>query len=54
MEALIEFGTEYYGKQDYMAGKIVQDGKVVSEMKGNYMGYMDFDGVRYWDVREID
>ena len=32
----------------------MQDGKVVSEINGNYMGYLDFDGVRYWDVREID
>lgn len=23
-------------------------------MKGNYMGYCDFDDVRYWDVRDLD
>ena len=23
-------------------------------MLGNYNGYLDFDGVRYWDVREKD
>ena len=27
---------------------------MLSEIKGNYMGYLDFDGVRYWDVRERD
>ena len=27
---------------------------MVSEIYGNYMGYMDFDGKRYWDVRDSD
>jgi len=26
----------------------------VSEMYGSYMGFVDFDKVRYYDVREID
>ena len=25
----------------------------MSELYGNYMGYIDFDGKRYWDVREM-
>ena len=26
----------------------------VSEVSGNYLGYLDFDEVRYWDAREKD
>ncbi len=37
---------------DYFEGEILRNGKVVSKMFGNYAGYLDFDGVRYWDVRE--
>ncbi|MFN9904416.1 MAG: hypothetical protein ACK55Z_37705, partial [bacterium] len=51
--------TAYYeiggcGKKlakDYFKGQILKDGKVVSELYGNYMGYIEFDGKRYWDVR---
>jgi len=34
-------------------GEISKDGKVVSEIRGNYMGWIEFDGVRYFDVREM-
>jgi hypothetical protein len=27
-------------------------GQKVSEVYGNYIGFMDFDGKRYWDLRE--
>jgi len=30
----------------------MKDGRVVSKMFGNQMGYIDFDGMRYWDVRD--
>lgn len=30
----------------------MKNGVKVSQIKGNYMGYLDFDGVRYWDLRE--
>jgi hypothetical protein len=36
--------------QDFFRGEILKDGKVVSEIRGNYMGFLDFDGERYWDV----
>ena len=26
---------------------------MVSELSGSYMGYIDFDGVRYWDIRRM-
>jgi hypothetical protein len=38
--------------KDYFRGEIIKEGEVVSKMYGNYMGYIDFDGVRYWDVRD--
>lgn len=38
--------------KDYFQGEIIMDGQVVSKLYGNQMGYIDFDGVRYWDVRD--
>ena len=35
-----------------MWGEIHKDGKKVCTVEGNYVGYLDFDEVRYWDVRE--
>ena len=32
----------------------MQEGQVVSKISGNYCGYVDFDGVRYFDIREVD
>jgi len=29
-------------------------GQKVSTIFGNYMGFIDFDGVRYWDLRDSD
>lgn len=39
--------------KDYFKGQILHRDKVVSEIYGNYMGYIDFDGIRYWDAREM-
>jgi len=39
--------------RDYFKGEIKQNGKVVSTLTGSYMGYIDFDGVRYWDIRKM-
>lgn len=33
---------------------MIQNGKEISNVFGNYMGYMDFDGIRYFDYRMID
>jgi len=43
-----------FKKQDYVYGEIHQNGKKVSEIFANYNGWMDFDGIRYWDVRQKD
>ena len=36
-----------------MKGEILKDGVKVSELNGSYMGYLEFDGKRYWDVRRM-
>ena len=40
--------------QDHFTGEIKVRGEKVSDIKGNYMGYFDIDGVRYWDIRDKD
>ena len=45
-------GTYRMKKQDYLWGEIKVKGKKVCEITGNYMGWLDFDKVRYWDIRE--
>jgi hypothetical protein len=47
-----EIGIDKKRPMDYFAGEITQNGRVVSRLLGNQMGYIDFDGVRYWDVRD--
>jgi len=37
--------------QDFFKGEILKDGKVVSKIFGNYVGFLDFDKERLWDVR---
>ena len=37
--------------KDYFKGEIKANGEVVSRVFGSYMGYIDFDGKRYWDER---
>lgn len=41
-----------YRPQDYFEGEIEQDGAIVSKIYGSYVGFLEFDGVRYWDARE--
>jgi hypothetical protein len=38
--------------QDYIVGAIEQDGERICEIYGNYCGFLEFDGDRYWDVRD--
>lgn len=50
--ASFEFGNVRGKTQDYFSGQILKGQKVVSEIRGNYMGFIDFDKVRYYDIRE--
>ena len=40
--------------KDYLKGEIIntRTGQAVSQVFGTYMGYIDFDGARAWDVRQ--
>jgi hypothetical protein len=38
---------------DYLSGTIKVNGKEVSKIYGTYMGFIEFDDVRYWDYRYV-
>ena len=40
--------------RDYVSGWIKKDGVKVSELTGTYMGWIAFDGKRYWDIRRMN
>ena len=44
-----EAGKKY--AKDYFKGEIKRGDQVVSRLFGSYMGYIEFDGRRYWDER---
>ena len=51
--ATVKFGVKNK-PTDYFDGSIVDSkGGLISRISGTWIGYMDFDGVRYWDVRHI-
>jgi hypothetical protein len=51
--ATVKFGVKNK-PTDYFEGSIVDSkGGLISKIYGTWIGYMDFDGVRYWDVRHI-
>lgn len=52
IQGFIKFDAYAFKKQDFIWGEISRNGKKVCEITGNYMGFMDFDGVRYWDLRD--
>lgn len=52
IKASFEFGNIRRHSQDYFQGQITKADKPVCQFRGNYMGFIDFDGVRYWDIRE--
>jgi len=37
---------------DHFECQIFQDDIEVSTVKGSYLSFIEFDGVRYWDVRD--
>ncbi|CAI2369651.1 unnamed protein product [Moneuplotes crassus] len=48
--AYIETGAKKV--QDYLKGNICQYGQEIYTINGNYNGYLEFNGERYWDIRE--
>lgn len=45
----VEFGKVKKKPSDFFAGKISVKGQEVSTISGTYLGFIDFDDVRYWD-----
>ena len=39
--------------RDYVSGWIKKNGEKVCDISGTYMGWVEFDGVRYWDIRRM-
>lgn len=54
LHATVTIGKVKKKSQEYFEGSITHKGQHVCEVYGNYCGYIDFDGVRYWDNREVD
>ena len=48
----IRLGSFKKKTQDFFDGEIKKNGAKVCSIYGNYMGFMDFDKVRYWDSRD--
>ena len=46
-----DLGSVKKKTQDYLQGQITQNGQKICDIYGNYMGYMDFNGQRYYDSR---
>ena len=40
--------------QDYVTGRIEVNGRKEVDIYGNYMGFVDFNKQRYWDIRDMD
>ena len=59
IQAELKFGSIKKKAKDYFSGVIRQRAAndptkwlEVSQIRGTYLGYIDFDGLRYWDLRE--
>ena len=52
LTAVVKMNTEKDKPQDFFSGEICKGGQKVCSIYGNYMGFVDFDGVRYWDLRD--
>jgi hypothetical protein len=38
---------------DYFTGEIKHGKDILSRISGSYVSHIEFDGVRYWDIREV-
>ena len=53
IEATITLGKTKKKPTDYFQGEIKMQGEIISQIYGTYMGFIEFDGIRYWDFRDI-
>jgi hypothetical protein len=55
VKCIINLGNVKKELTDYVEGFIIEDNKrIVSKLRGTYLGYLEFDCVRYWDAREVN
>ena len=50
--AIFSMNESRWKTQDYFTGEIKRGNETIHKINGNYMGYFDIDGVRYWDIRD--
>ncbi len=53
ISAEMEFDNVRWKPTDYFQGEIKVNGSRVSKIYGSYMGFIQFDNIRYWDFRDI-
>jgi hypothetical protein len=53
LEAIVTFGKINGKPSDYVQGFIIRNcTQLVSKLSGTYLGWLSFDGRRYWDARD--
>ena len=53
IRAEITFDSVKKKPSDYLSGEIKVNNKSVSKCYGTYMGFLEFDNLRYWDFRYV-
>jgi hypothetical protein len=53
ISCVITFGKVKKKPSDYYEGEIIYKGKKVCSVYGSYCGFIEFDGQRYWDYRDV-
>jgi hypothetical protein len=48
----ITIGETKKKPRDYFEGQMLVKGKIVSNIRGTYLGWIEFDNIRYWDLRQ--
>jgi len=51
-ECVIKFGSVKKKPSDYFAGEVKLKNIVISKIIGSYLSFIDFNNIRYWDIRE--
>jgi hypothetical protein len=51
LECEVRVGEVSGKPSDYLEGFIMREGKVISQLTGTFLGHLDFDDRRYWDLR---
>jgi len=51
-ECILKFNTVKKKPSDFFTGEIKIKGITVSKILGSYLSFIEFNGIRYWDIRE--